>query len=100
MVHRIRPDPIPQGVGFPSQQQVSSVGSPGYLKQLQIQFGTILFYPDSQNPTFLGINANPNADPKAPNWKIYTIVYSLINPGFYTSIVITTGSWQALPIPH
>lgn len=91
-------DPVPQGTGAPSQQYPQgSYGQQGYLKTLPNLVGTILFFPDSESPTLIGVNINPNANPNATNWKIYQIVYNPTNPGFYTSIVSITGSWtQAL----
>ena len=94
-------DPIPAGVGVPSQQfPQGSPGQQGYLQQLPVLVGTILFYPDSQAPTFIGVNKNPNANPTATNWKIYTITYNPANPGFYTSITARTDSWASLGVPY
>lgn len=90
---RVNTDPIPQGTGFPSQQGPSQ----GYLRELPKIIGTILFYPDSESPQFIGVNPNPNANPNDLNWKIYTVTYNPTNPGFYTSIVTTTGAWNSLP---
>lgn len=87
-------DPIPEGIGYKSNQTPDG----GYYKQLPQAINTILFYPDSENPTFIGVNANANANPATPNWKIYTITYNPGNPGFYTSITVTIGAWNSLPI--
>src|SRR5579862_9203773 len=96
---RYKVNPIPQGFAPSQQYPQGSPGQEGYLKTLPVLVGTILFFPDSENPTFIGVNVNPNANPNATNWKIYTITYSPTNPGFYTSIVATTTSWSSLGLP-